>query len=128
MTATTNPLAAALLDAALASPAAADTPLHSAAGTGDTAALAALLDAGADPNARHAGFTPLHYAAAFPSHRINDERPRFAFAVPALLAAGADPNACDSAGFTPLHHAAIHSRPGAVLALRRAGADPDACD
>ena len=39
--------AAALLVAALASPAAADTPLHSAAGTGDTAALAALLAAGA---------------------------------------------------------------------------------
>ena len=133
MTATTfNPLAAALLVAALASPAAADTPLHSAAGTGDTATLTALLAAGADPNARDSmgAYTPLHYAAAFPSHRIDEdvERHLFAFAVPALLAAGADPNACDSAGFTPLHHAAIHSKPAAVTLLLAAGADPNACD
>ena len=88
MAATTfNPLAAALLVAVLASPAAADTPLHSAAGTGDTATLTALLNAGADPNAcDSAGFTPLHHAAIH-------SRPA---AVTMLLLAGADPNACDA--------------------------------
>ena len=78
----------ALLFAALASPAAADTPLHSAAGTGDTAALTALLDAGADPDALDSlgAYTPLHYAARY-GH---------AAAISALLDAGADPNACDA--------------------------------
>ena len=55
--------------------------------------ISALLDAGADPNARHTpgGFTPLHYAAAFHDHTDNAAA---VFAVPRLLSAGADPNAC----------------------------------
>lgn len=41
------------------------TPLHKAALQGDTATIAALLDAGADPNARTwFGRTPLYFAAA----------------------------------------------------------------
>ena len=60
------------------------TPLHLAAGSSETpAALAALLDAGADPKARaEMRWTPLHMAAA-------------------LLDAGANPGAKDAQGKIP---------------------------
>ena len=85
------------LSLALAAPAAAFfPPLHEAARAGDTAAVTALLDAGADPNARisprHGGDTAMHLAA---------ENGHTA-AVAALLDAGADPNATNQDGSTPL--------------------------
>ena len=65
------------------------TPLHSAS-TADV--VAALVEAGANPNARDEyGITPLHWAAAN----------RTAEVVTALLEAGADPKARNSAGKLP---------------------------
>jgi ankyrin repeat protein len=59
------------------------TALHSAASARDAASVRALLDAGADPNARQStGYTPLHSAA----HNGD------AASVRALLSAGADPS------------------------------------
>ena len=75
----------------------------------------ALLDAGADPDARDEdGDTPLHMAATSTPE-----------AVQALLDAGANPNARDEGGRTPLHSAGLFSRnPEVVQALLDAGADP----
>jgi ankyrin repeat protein len=74
-----------------------DTPLGRAAGAGDVAALTALLDHGADPNARGAhGLTPLATAAR--NGRVE--------AIDVLLARGADPHrGCGVNGWTPLLHA-----------------------
>ena len=94
------------------------TPLHIAASwNGNPAVLTALLDAGADLDARDKWeWTPLHWAAAW-----NDNP-----AVPAaLLDAGADPNARNEKDRTPLHIAAKWNGNSAVLeALLEAGSDP----
>jgi uncharacterized protein len=59
-------------------------PLHSAAAASNNGAALALLEAGADPNARQqGGFTPLHAAAQNGSRELAE----------ALLARGADPAA-----------------------------------
>jgi len=69
-----------------------NTPLHEAAVKGDAAAVAALLDAGADPDARtEKGATPLHIAT-LKGH---------AAAIAPLLDAGADPDARTEDGTTP---------------------------
>jgi uncharacterized protein len=66
-------------------------PLHSAVAASNTETVLALLEAGADPNARQSGgFTPLHGAAQ------NGDR----VAVEALLANGADTNATTDEGKT----------------------------
>ena len=85
------------------------------------AGVAALLDAGADPNARtETGGTALHVAAMVSSTPA---------VVTALLNAGADPNARNELGATPLHFAARSSKtPAVVSALLDAGVDPDARD
>lgn len=94
------------------------TALHWAAQSGDIGLVAALLDAGADVEARTrlGGHTPLHVAG-----RSANEG-----AVEALLEGGADPNAVTTTGATPLHFAAGSGASGAVAALLDRGADPDA--
>ena len=92
------------------------TPLHYAAMEGEVVRINALLEAGADVNARdeYLGFTPLHYA------------PLHVDAVRALLKAGADVNARDTMDGTPLHWAARYGNIGAVRALLEADADVNA--
>ena len=95
------------------------TPLHHAAITGDTDAIAVQLSAGADPNEQNAaGKTPLH-GAALGGHTE---------AIIALLNAGADPNAKDINGTTPLHSAARNCHTEATIALLNGGANPDVQD
>ena len=98
------------------------TPLHRAAHHNrNPAVIAALLKAGADPNARVIfDQTPLHWAAHFTTNPG---------VIDVLVKAGADPNARDEDGDTPLHDAATYNKNAAVAALLlKAGADPYAED
>ena len=82
--------------------------------------MAALIKAGADPNARnlYKRTTPLHAAAAF------SKSPAI---VKALVKAGANPNVRDKYKQTPLHTAALEGKtPAVVEALLDAGAHPAA--
>jgi len=94
------------------------TPLMWAARYGAIHSMAALLDAGANANARdnHNRWTPL-------LHAIHKERPH---AVRLLLERGADANAAAPGGTTPLLMAAADADPATVLALLEYGADPRA--
>jgi len=99
------------------------TPLHMAAGFGSRENVAALLDAGANPNARitgdfFSGETPLHVAAVLGSPET----------VAVLLAAGANLEARTEGGLTPLHAAAAGGSPETVAALVKAGANLAARD
>jgi ankyrin repeat protein len=93
------------------------TSLMWAARSGAVDAMAALLDGGADPNARDRrhGWTPLLHAL----HRRQID------AVRVLLERGADPNARTDA-LTPLLMAAPDADPAFVTLLLRYGADPHA--
>ncbi|MYI67020.1 MAG: hypothetical protein F4107_13950, partial [Gemmatimonadetes bacterium] len=102
-----------------------DAPLHAAAEySRDPAVITALVQAGADVNARGAwDNTPLHDAAEHGTPRV----------VRALLAAGAEvdarPRGFDSysgVANTPLHHAARNPDPEVTAALLEAGADVNA--
>ena len=84
----------------------------------DLRLLRALIAAGVDVNAAHAGMTPLLAATRDSWHG----RPE---AVMTLLANGADPRASDGEGNTPLHHAARSSDPGVAALLRDAAAELD---
>jgi ankyrin repeat protein len=126
------------------------TPLQSAVSSGHVSVTIALLDAGADPDARSsAGRTALHYCKGrvdilnvllqkcvqtspadelghTPLHRmcaLGKEA-----AVTALLNAGAKVNASDETGRTPLHAACDESREDVALLLIKAGADGKAVD
>lgn len=93
------------------------TPLHLAARhSKDPTVIKALLNAGADLNARNkSNATPLHFAAM-------NECPAI---ITALLNAGANPNA-DNRYTPPLHCASRYNRnPAVLLALLNAGADLD---
>ena len=98
------------------------TALHYPAffGRGETAAAAqALLDAGADVNARSANelsVLPIHSAVAGNHDAV----------VAALVDAGADVNATQRHGWTPLHGAAQNGSLASVEMLLAAGADPSA--
>jgi len=97
------------------------TPLHYAAGDGDSRRVEDLLRAAADPNAQDDdGWTALQFAA----------QSRSAACTRALLAAGARVDLPDSHGNTPLSTAVFNSRgDGAVIVLlREAGADPRAAN
>jgi ankyrin repeat protein len=93
------------------------TPLIRAARSGDLAAMSALLDEGADADARdrRAGWTPLLHAI----HR------RKLDAVRVLLESGANPNARTRV-FTPLIMAAAEPDPAFVRLLLAYGAEPEA--
>jgi ankyrin repeat protein len=99
------------------------TALHHAAERNHIAITRALIDRGADANARSTpdGLTPVHIAAER-GHRE----------IMALLAAGgADVNARSAAGLTPLAQSAVAGAAGdtaVATLLLRAGADPDIAD
>ena len=94
-------------------------PLHRVAASGTPAVVAALLNAGADLEARNnVGSTPLHRVAASGTPAV----------VAALLDAGADVKKRNTEGWTPLHMAAARGTPALVEALLDAGADPSATD
>ena len=101
------------------------TPLHRAARDSENpAVIQALLDAGADLEARDTwSLTPLHLAA---DNKINPAVIQ-ALVIQALLDAGANIEARDEDGNTPLHKAARRSRnPAVIQALLNAGADASA--
>ena len=97
------------------------TALHYPAFFGGDAAggnAQALIDAGADPNARsdeRFSVLPLHSAVAGDHDDV----------VVVLLAAGADVNATQRHGLTPLHGAAQNGAEATVDRLLAAGADRD---
>ena len=96
-------------------------PLHLAARfSGSPAVIKALLEGGAEPNAKTTAqdATPLHLAALLNGNPA---------VITALLKGGADPNARTAKGFTPLHTAAqVNANPAIVAALLNGGADPNA--
>ena len=90
------------------------------------AAIAALLEAGANPNAREKIYGSLLKMAL-----SRESNPATGPIVAALLKAGANPNARDKYGNTPLDRAVRNKNPAAgliVAALLKAGADPKAGD
>lgn len=95
------------------------TPLHLAVDESPTV-VNALLDCGADPNARgQHGSTPLHCGVL---GRANPE------AAGVLIARGADVNARDEDGETPLHWAVLSGNQHAVELLTEHQADVRASD
>lgn len=91
--------------------------LLDAIATRDERAVAALVDAGVDVNARGPeGETPLVTAAATGDLAILER----------LLEAEADPNLADDEGNVPLAYALMSQEPAAARALLRAGARADA--
>ena len=91
--------------------------LAAAAEAGNQEAVAAMIDRGADVDARQSdGTTALHWAA------YRDDTAMAA----TLLKAGADPGATNAYGVQPLALAATNGNPSLVRMLLDAGADPNA--
>ncbi|KAA0150813.1 hypothetical protein FNF29_02257 [Cafeteria roenbergensis] len=91
--------------------------LSHASAAGDAAAVAEILDAGANSGTPDlAGLTPLHHAATNGEPAV----------IELLVARGASPDtpAANAAGGTPLHCAAGNGQDGACACLLRLGADP----
>ena len=103
-----------------------DTPLHIAAAAHQPELVRALLDLGADVDARNRrGAQPLHYATdGLPDSDAWDPEGQAAV-ISALIATGADPNAKDKSGVAPLHRAVRTRCSPAVRALLAGGADPE---
>jgi ankyrin repeat protein len=95
------------------------TPLHYAAFNDNVETASALLDAGADVNARAKNKfdnTPLQVSLLTSSRRV----------ARLLLSRGADANARQAEGFTALHEAAQAGDLEVIRMLLDAGADPEA--
>ncbi len=93
------------------------TPLHAAARQGKIKALSALLERGAEVNAKDVhGCTPLH-SAAYGGHTRAAEY---------LLGHGAEVDITRADGTTPLYYAAKDGRTNLVDLLLKRGAKPDA--
>lgn len=92
------------------------TPLHCAIWKGHQAAVALLLEAGADVNAHnendHWGTTPLHAAAHANQAAIAQ----------LLIDGGASVNARDREGRTPLFHTTFHKAAAVAKLLEKHGA------
>ncbi|MBF6475601.1 ankyrin repeat domain-containing protein [Nocardia gipuzkoensis] len=84
---------------------------------GDTASLAAYVDAGVPVDLTNDAGDTLLMLAAYHGH---------ADAVAALLKRSADPNRANDKGQTPLAGAVFKGETGIVRQLAAAGADPDA--
>src|SRR5215471_15889785 len=105
-----------------------DTPLHLAAASLRPLAVAALIEAGADPNAENRrGATALHYACdARPKAGKTWNPSKQQSVIELLLDAGSDIEQKDKAGATPLHRAVRARSPQAVRCLLERGARADA--
>ena len=94
------------------------TPLFLSAYQGTDMVMRALLEGGADPDARYAeGAGMLHFAVEV-ANSIG--------LASLLLEHGADVNIGDASGSTPLHYAAYLGYDGMAAFLLESGADPDA--
>jgi len=90
-------------------------PIHDAAHFGTLIQVKALLNQGANKNARDAsGWTPLHHAANAGRLSIVQE----------LIKRGARVNSRTANGVTPLHLASLESHSRVVHGLMKAGANP----
>jgi len=105
-----------------------DTALHLAAAARRPLAVAALIKAGADPNAENRrGATALHYACdARPKAGKMWDPSKQRSVIELLLDAGSDIERKDKAGATPLHRAVRARSPQAVRSLLERGARADA--
>jgi len=95
------------------------TPLIAGTVNAQPAAVALLLDAGADPRATdRTGATALHWCATYDQAEI----------ARALIAAGADPDATCALRQTPLHWCATRGAVAVAKVLLDAGADAELRD
>ena len=104
-----------------------NSPLHLAVGMGSVIIVQALLEAGANPNAKDSYLqTPLHFAAFAKldkeSRRIGDVSTRKEIAI-LLVEAGASVDPTSSEGLTPLHNSGWSLSPELVSYLVEMGAD-----